>query len=262
MIRMNMSIDSIIMHQPIPCLVILPCSVMNASKPMRVMWALHPAMSSAEIFSDKFAVAQYLERSNVAFIAPSLQNSFFINSVLGQYADFLDAEFVPLLRKLFPLSQAKEDNFCLGISMGAYGALSWALRKPEMFRACHAISGYYDSCIARNFDIDRSSAAMSNILKPIMKMTIESNLDAHGQPISIVRELEKFGQRDSEASSAFSLRLYCGKKDGLTLNQNRRLYELCRDTGWDVLYHEVAGAHDAIAWRDSLDIVFGSIDKS
>lgn len=45
---------------------------------------------------------------------------------------------------MLPVSDSKVDNCVLGVSMGAFGALAWKLRKPELFSSVVAISGYYD----------------------------------------------------------------------------------------------------------------------
>ncbi|MGC8971195.1 MAG: alpha/beta hydrolase-fold protein [bacterium] len=48
------------------------------------------------------------------------------------------------MRSLFPLSDKREENFVAGLSMGGYGAMKWALRRPDFFSACASLSRALD----------------------------------------------------------------------------------------------------------------------
>ena len=42
------------------------------------------------------------------------------------------------------MSTRREDTFVAGLSMGGYGAVKWALRRPEVFAAAASLSGALD----------------------------------------------------------------------------------------------------------------------
>ena len=50
-----------------------------------------------------------------------------------QTLTFLQEEFLPAMRAMFPLSEKREDTFVGGLSMGGYGAVKWALTFPQTF---------------------------------------------------------------------------------------------------------------------------------
>ena len=57
-----------------------------------------------------------------------------------KYWTFVTEELPQLARSFFPLSEKREDNFVAGLSMGGYGALKWAFRKPHQFSAAASCS--------------------------------------------------------------------------------------------------------------------------
>ena len=60
------------------------------------------------------------------------------------YWTHLSEELPRLARAFFPLSEAREENFVAGLSMGGYGAFKLALRRPDMFAAAASLSGALD----------------------------------------------------------------------------------------------------------------------
>ncbi|GMA60977.1 hypothetical protein GCM10025859_14170 [Alicyclobacillus fastidiosus] len=73
---------------------------------------------------------------------PQVHRSAYTDMAYGnRYWTFLSEELPEVARSFFHLSDAREDNFVAGLSMGGYGALKWALRKPEQFVAAASLSG-------------------------------------------------------------------------------------------------------------------------
>lgn len=56
---------------------------------------------------------------------PSGDNAFYIDQpkMNNNYGEFIGRELVELTRKMFPLSDKREDTYIGGLSMGGYGAL-------------------------------------------------------------------------------------------------------------------------------------------
>jgi putative tributyrin esterase len=51
----------------------------------------------------------------------------------GRYWTFLSEELPALVARFFRVSDRPQDTFVAGLSMGGYGALKWALRRPDQF---------------------------------------------------------------------------------------------------------------------------------
>ena len=72
---------------------------------------------------------------------PSGDNGFYNGHADGShYGEFIGRELVTFSRKLFRLSERREDTFIGGLSMGGYGAILNALRNPETFGCVIALS--------------------------------------------------------------------------------------------------------------------------
>lgn len=66
---------------------------------------------------------------------PSGENRFYLDDEKSGelYGEFIGKELVEFTRKLFPLSDKREDTFIAGLSMGGYGAIRNGLKYAENF---------------------------------------------------------------------------------------------------------------------------------
>jgi S-formylglutathione hydrolase FrmB len=88
------------------------------------------------------SVAELAQRHGFAVFCPSGENSFYLDDADGgcNYATFVAKELVQFTRRLFPLSDKKEDTAIAGFSMGGYGALRNGLHYDDTFGAVFAFS--------------------------------------------------------------------------------------------------------------------------
>lgn len=72
---------------------------------------------------------------NLAIVMPSGENSFFMDceGAGGQFGQYAGFELVDYTRRTFPLSDAREDTFAAGLSMGGLGALRSGLLNNKAF---------------------------------------------------------------------------------------------------------------------------------
>lgn len=72
---------------------------------------------------------------------PEVGNSFYTDLPTGEkYFTYVTEELPALLRKYFPLSDKREDNFVAGLSMGGFGAAKIAFNLPERYAAVGLMS--------------------------------------------------------------------------------------------------------------------------
>lgn len=85
----------------------------------------------------------YAAKHGIAVVLPGISYAGYVNTAEGDYRwwDQIAYELPEYLRKVFPLSEKREDNFVAGFSMGGYGAFKFAMQRPEMFAACGNFSG-------------------------------------------------------------------------------------------------------------------------
>lgn len=243
MIRMTLKIDSLILHETVEVKVALPCSILNIGKKFKTVWALHCAMSSGDIFFERLSMLDYVESLKLVVVAPSLPNTFFVNSNAGKYGDFLDLELYPMLKHMLPISENREDNLVLGVSMGAYGALSWILRKPDFFSTLIAVSGYYDHTLPYDDRLksQRVTFALSKIIHPYMEKIFLS--EDSQNPNKIESEISTFPFKENT-----NFLFYTGSCDYLTKEQTKHIYNLAVKHELKALYKDVDGEHDVKAW--------------
>ena len=111
----------------------------------RTLYLLHGATDGADSWLLNSRIRHYANQHNLAVVLPNVQNSFYADRVHGPaFWTYVSEELPRFIRSLLPLSDRREDNYVAGLSMGGYGALKFALKKPEMFSAVISLSGVVD----------------------------------------------------------------------------------------------------------------------
>lgn len=89
------------------------------------------------------AIELYAAKHGIAVVMPGISYAAYVDTAEGGYPYWtqISQELPEYLRKVFPLSCAREDNFVCGFSMGGYGAFKFAMQRPEMFAACGTFAG-------------------------------------------------------------------------------------------------------------------------
>lgn len=145
---------------------------------------------------------------------------------------------------MLPVSDSKVDNCVLGVSMGAFGALAWKLRKPELFSSVVAISGYYDHSLPFDPKISKQKAtyALSKLILPYVEGVFSENKEI--SPTIIKKQIRK-----TEKSDDSKFMFYSGDHDYLSLGQSKNIYEFLKESGLRAEYNEVLGDHNVSCWR-------------
>lgn len=269
MIRLNLKIDSLILHEPITIQVAMPQLLNFNNVKLKCVYGLHCLCSDSDLFFRRLNIEDYVEKYNCAFISTSLGNSFYLNSRLNAVADFLDFEFFPYLKSLLPLSDKKEDNFCLGVSMGGFGTLAWALRKQDYFSKVACISGYYDFNLGLSDELkkQRASFVLAKLSRPYMqdaftegeisfdkvrKSDSSSNIgyDSYQESANLIALIENAQKHEVQVD------IYCGDNDQISLEQSKFFFKHLKEHGFYTTYTEVEGVHDVYAWRKALVLAF------
>lgn len=252
MIKVKITIDSTVLYRPVEVVAALPHGLLTRPAPYRTIWALHCAMGNGDIFFDQLGLGAFVDKAGVAVIAPSLGNGYYVNSTFEMQADFLKNELQPTLREVLPLSPSRSDNLLLGISMGGFGAVRWALDAFDQFGAVGAISGVFDIRIPLD-----ERAKKSREQRPLAKLFGEKLmpkllLDASGA-VSPEADLPKLLDTGAAGNVLLPrLALYCGEEDYLSLNQTTAFAEACRQRGIAAHLCLAPGGHNPAYWSTVL----------
>ena len=248
MMRLRLSLPSTTLLRPVEIRAALPYGFGASDPPYRTIWALHCAMGDGDFFFDNLGAAEIVNREQVAIIAPSMGNGWFINSTFECQADFLQ-EMLDAMRSLLPLSAQREDNAVVGLSMGGFGAVRWALHSGA-FASVAAISGVFDCRVPldpRMMKNRAQRALHATFEKTMRRLFLDENTQQMHPDVDIALIL-----RNPPPSFFPNVELYCGDHDYLSLPQSTYLKELCSEHGCPVDLHLSQGGHDQTYWKKAL----------
>lgn len=245
MLRLRITLPSMSLLRPVEIAAALPTRFNAGAEPCRTVWALHCAMSNGDFFFDRLDVSSLVDRERTAIVAPSMGNGYFINSCYEQQADCLQEIFLTLQERL-SLSPRREDNLVAGVSMGAFGALRWALTS-ENFGGAAAISGVFDCRVPLDERLrgNRAQRALHAAFSSTMRRML---LDEDGA----TRPEADFERLLPQAAGDLDIAFYCGRQDYLSLPQTLHMERLCRRLGRPAALCLTDGEHDDRYWKDAL----------
>lgn len=114
-------------------------------RPHQVLYLLHGLGDDHTIWQRRTSIERYVAGLDLVVVMPNGHRSFYTDQAHGlRYWTFLSDELPALVRNWLPVSDAREDTFAAGLSMGGYGAFKLALRCPKRFCAAASLSGALD----------------------------------------------------------------------------------------------------------------------
>lgn len=117
-----------------------------------VLYLLHGLSDDDTTWLRRTSIERYVAPLGLAVVMPQVHRSFYSDEVHGsRYWTFLSEELPTLAQSFFRLSPDRGDTFVAGLSMGGYGAMKWALRRPERFAAAASLSGSLDIADAQRW---------------------------------------------------------------------------------------------------------------
>ncbi len=109
------------------------------------LYLLHGMHGDHTGWCRRTSIERYANDRGIAVVMPDGENGFYTDMKYGKkHFTYVADELVEYTRKIFPLSCKREKTFIAGLSMGGYGAVMLALRRPEQYAACASLSGAVD----------------------------------------------------------------------------------------------------------------------
>ena len=208
----------------------------------KTVYLLHGLSDDCTSWFRRSSAERYARNHNAAIICPEAECSFYTNTAAGDnFYDYVAKEVVEISRRMFRLSDKREDTFIAGLSMGGYGAYMIALKNPDVFSAAASLSGAVDICDIM-CDRDDFSFFSRKIWGDDYKKTLPGS---DGDIFALVDKLEK---SDMPKPRLFQL---CGRSDFM-LNGNRKFNEFMKDKSFEHCYYEVDGGHEWAVWDEAL----------
>lgn len=110
-----------------------------------VLYLLHGLSDDDTIWLRRTSIERYAAELGLAVVMPAVQRSFYTDQAHGgRFWQFVSDELPQIVDGAFRVSTDRADTFVAGLSMGGYGAVKLALRRPERYAAAGSLSGALD----------------------------------------------------------------------------------------------------------------------
>lgn len=108
----------------------------------QVLWLLHGGGGDHLDYVRYTGLERYAEENCLMVVTPAAMNSSYRDTPYGQkHWTFLTQELWELVHSCFPASEKREDNFVMGLSMGAHGTFKYGVNYPQRFSDVICMSG-------------------------------------------------------------------------------------------------------------------------
>ncbi|MDR3791751.1 MAG: alpha/beta hydrolase-fold protein [Terracidiphilus sp.] len=141
----DMSLYSTALGRTMPYRVFLPTQH-TACQALPVVYLLHGNWENYRSWSNNSYVAQYA-RQGLVLVMPEGDSSYYVNAVKAsseKYRDYLTHDLIAGVEANFPVRKDRAGRAVVGVSMGGYGAVEYALARPDLFAFAGAISPAID----------------------------------------------------------------------------------------------------------------------
>lgn len=238
----------------VPIQVILPVDKLTpdgtlpAPKKFKTLYLMHGLLGNYTDWVSGTRIQRWAEERDLAVVMPSGDNSFYVDRPASnnRYGAFIGEELVEITRRMFPLSDKREDTFIGGLSMGGFGAMRNGLKYHDTFGAIICLSGALhiledmDKIASRKEGVDNLSFEEC-MFGPLPEAALSDK-----NPRVLADHLGKVKLEDPSVALP---RIYmaCGTEDRL-IPHSRTYRKLLEDNGFDVTYEEGPGNHNWDFW--------------
>lgn len=215
----------------------------NNKGPFKTLYLLHGVFGSNVDWINGTNIQRWAEEKNLAVVMPAGENKFYLDlkATREYYGEFIGRELVELTRRMFPLSDRKEDTFIAGLSMGGFGALRNGLKYRDTF-------GYVIGLSAADIFNPRNSTGMFYGSRENIEALVGDFDAAKNSDMSIQWLIEHTPEAEKKQQRIY---LCCGVDDFL-LDANHQLRDRFVNAGFDTTYTEGPGAHEWDFWNRNI----------
>ena len=236
------SVASAALNRTMKYRVLLPEGYEGSGMQYRALYLLHGLTGDYLDWSTRTELSRAARGLPIVIVMPEGENSWYVNAADKgpRFEDYIADDMLKDYEREYRVIRSSYGRAIAGLSMGGYGALRIALKRPGVFVAAGGFSsalGVTDPKFAENLASFREE--LSRIFGPAGSEARAAN------DILLIA-----GSAKPETAPA--LYVDCGTSDGL-LASNRELVAIFQKRGLNYEYHEVPGAHTWDYWNRRLD---------
>lgn len=186
---------------------------------------------------------------NLAVVMPAGENGFYVNDPKGRrnYSRYIGSELVAITRKMFPLSERREDTYIAGLSMGGYGALINGLKYNQQFGKIGAFSL---ALVNELYNPELESVSAPEFINQIFGVEPEAMINTDMDPRYILDHLK--GQIPQ-------IYIGCGTED-FVFGCSKLIHEYLETMRINHQYVTMAGDHDWEFWQTQIEMFIKWLD--
>jgi putative tributyrin esterase len=222
-----------------------------------VLVLLHGLTGDYRDWSTRSNVAEYSRHLPIVIVMPDGENSWYTNSAgtaADRFEDYILLDLLADVEQKYDVIRSSYGRAIAGLSMGGFGALKLALKRPRRFVVAASFSGALPAARDATFgsSLGKEYERLQQIFGPEGSETRRAN-DVYALAAAIPR------------AQAPYLYLDCGIEDGL-LDSNRELAATLKKAGLTYEYHEYPGAHTWDYWdariKEILPLIVRKLDAA
>jgi len=227
--------------------VILPVNLVQGKR-LPVVYLLHGGGGGYRDWSNYSDVARYAERGLI-LVMPQGDDSYYTNAAdrpKDRYEDYVVNDLITDVERQFPAATGRVNRAIVGVSMGGFGAVKLALKRPDLFGFAAGISSAVD-VPSRPFSIKRTLQWRYH--RSIFGAW-NGRVQQDNDPFVLARA--------ADPSKTPFLFLTCGDQEGL-LPANRKLAGILAERHFQYEFRVVQGGHDWRQWNEQLEACFRTL---
>jgi S-formylglutathione hydrolase FrmB len=227
----------------IPYNVLLPKSYAASRRRFPVLYLLHGLFGNCNNWIELTKLATYTDLHDLIVVTPEGYDSWYVDSATERRAKFESYflnDLMPMIDASFRTRTGRRSLGIAGNSMGGYGAVKFAFKRPDLFCFAASSSGAFHGPLlsenARDAGWEELGPSITKAFGKSGSRTRKGN--------DLFRIVSNFGSKGQSAPAVF---LDCGKDDSF-LEINREFSRTLTKCGMRHTYREFAGGHDWIYW--------------
>jgi S-formylglutathione hydrolase FrmB len=233
-----------------PYEVVLPVGYAAGQQHYSVLYLLHGWQGDETDWVKRTHLTELAARYQLIIVTPRAANSWYVNSATNptdRYADYVLDDVIEDVDSHYRATADTHHRAIAGLSMGGYGALLFALRRPALFGFAASISGAF--------------SAPSGIEKvmPQLKPSIDQAYGSSGSSTRKENDLDSLIAAADPRTIPY-LFIECGTADPL-LPSNRHLVAELSEYKLQYEYHELPGNHTWSFWENSLSPMLAELAR-
>jgi S-formylglutathione hydrolase FrmB len=216
-----------------------------SGRPMKALYLLHGYSGNYMDWVCNSNIQELSLKHEIAVFMPSGENFFYLDDIdmNSLYSEYIGSELVEFTRKMFPISDKREDTFIGGLSMGGYGAIRNGLKYNRTFSRIIALSSalitYRIAYIPVNYKDDVADYNYYTRVFGDVNKIIGSDKDPEALILSLKQEKKQIPE----------IFMACGTEDFL-LEENRKFHKFLDSEQIEHKYFESPGTHDWKFWNE------------